>query len=154
MVLEACNERLNDTQFYISWPINSKELILQCSVKLQKEKTCCNYYVEKWLRMSEFREIYKVPHDIHHVVIFMTHSSQLQWDWNQTSGWDVVHLYQWTYVPDKSIQCIYPTIFIESQLCARPCSRHLWYINEPKGPDFMGLTFQWNRGGYCWVTTD
>ena len=38
MVLEACYERLNGTHVYISWPINSKELILQCSMKLQKEK--------------------------------------------------------------------------------------------------------------------
>lgn len=47
-------------------------------INSRKKKTCCSYYVEKWLRMSEFREIYKVSHDIHHVVIFMTHSSPLQ----------------------------------------------------------------------------
>ena len=41
----------------------------------RNKNPCWSRYVETWSTMSRFNEAYKIPHDIHYVVIFMTHSS-------------------------------------------------------------------------------
>ena len=38
VVLEACHERLNDTHFYTSWPVNAKESLLRCWIKETSER--------------------------------------------------------------------------------------------------------------------